>query len=585
MPVGQLASDPDVVADTTRRVKVLDSRRKQRWVEPQTRIPPTPPRSPLIPEPILDDLLELWSGLDEPSCKQHDISLHSALDSLEFIDDFQSPVETGEDNHGDLEAGTEDEDLLDHLLRYTFDDSPPPTNPASPRETETEASDPETDPLELDFLPVYSTVKRHEEEDTDMELEEFDRYPKTEPITSEFTSQIFDNYFTNMIVTNMIEDSNDDSNEDHSLISYGKGVSDGIEIKHDCMWAGSCQSDTHQELFEELLDNVHVKSEYDDDYDITSSQDQDDGGLGEELEEESNLEVLRNTVLGDHSYAFNGVGPVQQHQSSQPTQQSNSAQTQHAIQGILLKEEQSESSPKKTKILVPLKDLMETLQQKSFLVAPLGPGKKVIRLTGNGETVKGVLDLGAQFKSASSSSVVSSSGTSSFSCSSSLSVNGGKGNLTKKPASKMKKAIHKPKQELSPSSPIISSRHTPSSSHSSNSLSSCSSSNSSSGSSSSNGSGGNSPTGSSNGKPRKAKTHNNMERMRRIDLRNSFDTLKKLVPPLSKANKCSKVEILKSATEYINALKLMEKRILREEYALKSRNESLRSRLAHLSSN
>ena len=45
--------------------------------------------------------------------------------------------------------------------------------------------------------------------------------------------------------------------------------------------------------------------------------------------------------------------------------------------------------PKKTKILVPLKDLMETLQQKSFLVSPLGPGKRVIRLTGSGETVKG----------------------------------------------------------------------------------------------------------------------------------------------------------------------------------------------------
>lgn len=30
---------------------------------------------------------------------------------------------------------------------------------------------------------------------------------------------------------------------------------------------------------------------------------------------------------------------------------------------------------------------MESLQQKTFLVAPLGPGKKVIRLTGS-ETVK-----------------------------------------------------------------------------------------------------------------------------------------------------------------------------------------------------
>jgi len=70
--------------------------------------------------------------------------------------------------------------------------------------------------------------------------------------------------------------------------------------------------------------------------------------------------------------------------------------------------------------------------------------------------------------------------------------------------------------------------------------------------------------------------------MRRIDLRNSFDTLRKLVPVLSKANKCSKVEILKSATEYINGLKMIEKKISKEEQALRTRNEALRSRLAAL---
>jgi len=60
--------------------------------------------------------------------------------------------------------------------------------------------------------------------------------------------------------------------------------------------------------------------------------------------------------------------------------------------GIVIKEENGDDysgGPKKTKILVPLKDLMDSLQHKTFLVAPLGPGKKVIRLTGT-ETVKGV---------------------------------------------------------------------------------------------------------------------------------------------------------------------------------------------------
>lgn len=48
------------------------------------------------------------------------------------------------------------------------------------------------------------------------------------------------------------------------------------------------------------------------------------------------------------------------------------------------------ATQKKTKILVPLKDLMETLQQKSFLVSPLGPNKKIIRFTGS-DSVKGML--------------------------------------------------------------------------------------------------------------------------------------------------------------------------------------------------
>ena len=246
-----------------------------------------------------------------------------------------------QDDHGDLETGTEDEDLLDHLISYV-DDSPPPTNPASPREV----TDPEMDTIEPPF-PIYpDDVERHVEDDTDMELEEFDRYPKTEPITSEFTSQIFDNFFTNMMSE---EDSESDQDPPSSLISSsyesGKGgfLSDGIEImKHDCMWAGSCQSDSHQDLFEEFFGTVTVKQEYDDeiDYDITSNHDDsEEAGLAEELDEDSsNVEDIRNAVLGDHSYAFNGVGPVQQHQSSQPAQQqssssSSSAQTQHAIHG------------------------------------------------------------------------------------------------------------------------------------------------------------------------------------------------------------------------------------------------------------
>jgi hypothetical protein len=101
---------------------------------------------------------------------------------------------------------------------------------------------------------------------------------------------------------------------------------------------------------------------------------------------------------------------------------------------------------------------------------------------------------------------------------------------------------------------------------------------------SSSSSGGNSSSSSSttaSGRPKKTKTHNNMERMRRIDLRNSFDSLKKLVPPLSKSTKCSKVEILRRAEEYIRALKSLEKRLLREEASVRSRNDALKQKVLH----
>lgn len=68
--------------------------------------------------------------------------------------------------------------------------------------------------------------------------------------------------------------------------------------------------------------------------------------------------------------------------------------------------------------------------------------------------------------------------------------------------------------------------------------------------------------------------------MRRIDLRNSFDNLKKLVPVLSKSPKCSKVEILRRAEEYVRGLRVAEKRLGKEEGLLRVRMQELRGRLA-----
>ena len=85
-------------------------------------------------------------------------------------------------------------------------------------------------------------------------------------------------------------------------------------------------------------------------------------------------------------------------------------------------------------------------------------------------------------------------------------------------------------------------------------------------------------------KPKKTKTHNNMERLRRIDLRNSFENLKKLVPVLAKSAKCSKVEILRRAEEYCRAIRTLEKRLVREETIVRNRNEALKLKLAQLQS-
>lgn len=128
------------------------------------------------------------------------------------------------------------------------------------------------------------------------------------------------------------------------------------------------------------------------------------------------LEYIKNACLNDHSYA--AVKPVGKNSSGSGGQLLNGEEEdEDYYEEDRIKQEQVEIEiedvkpnlhhlnsnqtlmsssvisfdkiQKKTKILVPLKHLMETLQQKSYLVSPLGPGKKVIRLTGTGETVKG----------------------------------------------------------------------------------------------------------------------------------------------------------------------------------------------------
>lgn len=494
------------------RVKVYDSRRKQRWVDPLL----TPPRSPTIPEPIIDDLLELWTGagLDELPDDQ-DISINSALNELGFTDDGSSLLASYSIPFPQSGSVSEDDDeLLDRL--FEFVDSPPPTNPPSPR----------------DLFDLESASSSN-------------CSVKTEPL-----------YDEGFIGEDLINEQPDIFSTSIRIAGPTSNIfnESDTKIKHDCMWAGHDSRyddfiddfivDHHpvikSEIKEELEDVEEEEMAWEESYtwseesspstvteeepSCPSSQSSSDEQL-DWREPFNELEFIRNAAYNDHSYAS-----PPGHEDDLSDFKDDSYNPSHTIQGIVIKDEEDwepSHGPRKTKILVPLKELMETLHQKRFLVAPLGPGKKVIRLTGS-ETVKGVLG-------------VHGSNHLSFSTTS-LSKHCVPSNLTSQHRRKQKA---KPKDLSSSPSPP------------SNSVQ---------------------PTIS---RPKKTKTHNNMERMRRIDLRNSFDSLKKLVPPLSKSTKCSKVEILRRAEEYIKALKSVEKRLVREEATTRSRNDALKVKLLH----
>ncbi|RZF45278.1 hypothetical protein LSTR_LSTR015240 [Laodelphax striatellus] len=76
--------------------------------------------------------------------------------------------------------------------------------------------------------------------------------------------------------------------------------------------------------------------------------------------------------------------------------------------------------------------------------------------------------------------------------------------------------------------------------------------------------------------------HNNMERMRRVDLRNSFEDLRGLVPSLMNKDRAPKVLILQDAANYCTELKIQSKQLSTEVNALKKEQERLRSTVSVL---
>lgn len=80
----------------------------------------------------------------------------------------------------------------------------------------------------------------------------------------------------------------------------------------------------------------------------------------------------------------------------------------------------------------------------------------------------------------------------------------------------------------------------------------------------------------------KRSLHNNMERQRRIDLRNAFEDLRKLVPEVLKKERAPKVVILREAAKYCDNLTYSSMSHTRQVEDLKRHQERLRNRVSML---
>ncbi|XP_042210132.1 myc proto-oncogene protein-like isoform X2 [Homarus americanus] len=82
--------------------------------------------------------------------------------------------------------------------------------------------------------------------------------------------------------------------------------------------------------------------------------------------------------------------------------------------------------------------------------------------------------------------------------------------------------------------------------------------------------------------PEKRQMHNSLERMRRVDLRNAFEYLRVLVPELSDREKAPKVEILKKASDHCHGVSVKEQTLMHEKERHKRYHNDLRKRLLAL---
>ena len=78
--------------------------------------------------------------------------------------------------------------------------------------------------------------------------------------------------------------------------------------------------------------------------------------------------------------------------------------------------------------------------------------------------------------------------------------------------------------------------------------------------------------------------HNQMERQRRNDLKNAFDSLKDFVPTIANSDRASKQMVLDKAIDYCKNLKSKEWTTRKAKETLAQKNDSLRKRLAEIES-
>lgn len=83
----------------------------------------------------------------------------------------------------------------------------------------------------------------------------------------------------------------------------------------------------------------------------------------------------------------------------------------------------------------------------------------------------------------------------------------------------------------------------------------------------------------------KRNLHNNMERQRRIDLRNAFEDLRVLVPDVCKKERAAKVVILREAALYCDRLGDESRNKKRQKEELKRQQDQLRARVSYLRRN